>query len=189
MLLHCNAIKKYSVRFEDNVVYVSEVCLNSGYLILQWLAHRVRTRWRVFPHGSTPSHLWSSLAKKSSPDLVRLPHLTTTHTRPWLLGEGSQGCSHWLLPLREGRDTPEPFLGRVTRCVGSKIHPVQLRRQNGSTLAIENPKWDAMWERKWTSLESFRERARTRKISAQYRYERSHSQRGLWKRITIHSQD
>ena len=29
MLLQCNAIKKYSVRFEDSVVYISEVCLDS----------------------------------------------------------------------------------------------------------------------------------------------------------------
>ena len=78
MLLHCNAIKKYSLRFkEDNVVCISEVCLDSGYLILQWLAHRATTRQCVFPHGSTPPHLWGSLVKKSSPNLVSLLHLTT----------------------------------------------------------------------------------------------------------------
>ena len=61
-------------------------------------------------------------------------------------GKGPRVEAPGCFPLREGRDAPEPILGKVTQCVGSKIHPVHQRRLNGSTLAIESPEWDATWE-------------------------------------------
>ena len=63
-MLQCNAIKKYSVRFEDSVVYISEVCLDSYFS--DWPTER-EPNDVMFPYGSTPSHLWSSLAKKIKP--------------------------------------------------------------------------------------------------------------------------
>lgn len=39
-----------------------------------------------------------------------------------------------------------PLWGGMLNRVGSKTIPIQWRKLNG--LAIENPEWDAMWERK-----------------------------------------
>lgn len=60
MLLHCYAIKKHGVkilRCEENVVCLSKVCLDSGYLKFKWLGYKEKARHYVPPNGSTPHHL------------------------------------------------------------------------------------------------------------------------------------
>ena len=74
-MLQCNAIKKYSVRFEDSVVYISEVCLDSYFR--DWPTER-EPNDVCFLMGVHHPICEVVLPKKSSPNLVRLPHLTTT---------------------------------------------------------------------------------------------------------------